>query len=283
VVQQATGEDWSDVQLVLSTSKPKMGAEAPYPAAVYVNGAKAGQERVLVTTMERREQLQGFADLSKSAQPTRVVLEDKGQSVSFVLPRKVTVLSDGRPYWMPVDVVSGKGESKLVTIPKLMPYVYQVAVFKNPASYPLLAGKIHSFRKGSYVGDTTLSFKAAGEPMEVSLGLDEELFVVRKDLLEQERRAGFLSSTKHLEMAYQIKVSNRARERIGIEVRENIPVSKTEEVEVELNLDKTSKGYTLDKNRGWMTWMIELQSSEEKTIELKYVIHLPKNWEIQSQ
>ncbi len=279
VVQQSTGEDWEDVKLVLSTAKPKLGAEAPYPARITVNGYKAGEEKVLVDAMEKREKLAGPAGAA-AAGPAAAELEDRGQSFALVLPRRVTVRSDGRPYWMPVDVARTSATAKLVTIPKLKPYVYQVVQFKNPAAYPLMAGRIHSYRSGSYVGDTRIEYKAPGEPMEVSLGIDEELRVERKDIKSRNREAGMLSSTKHLERSFWIEVTNNARSRQSIEIRENIPVSKVEDVEVELVKDKTTKGFQLDKHRGFISWTLAIPRGQKKAIELYYTIHLPEDWQV---
>src|SRR5207248_3289158 len=102
-----------------------------------------------------------------SLQPT---LDDRGQSFLLTIPGKATVIADGRPYWMPVDVVSTDADARLVTVPKLRPYVYRMAKLANPASYPLLAGKLHTYRGGSYVGDTWLEYKGLREPIEASLG-----------------------------------------------------------------------------------------------------------------
>jgi uncharacterized protein (TIGR02231 family) len=279
VVQQSTGEDWDKVRLILSTSKPKLGAEAPYPARITIRGYKAGEQKVLVDAMEKRDKLAGPAG-AVAAAPKSAELQDRGQSFVLELPRRVTVRSDGRPYWMPVDVTKARAEAKLVTIPKMMPYVYQVVQFKNPAAYPLMAGRIHSYRKGSYVGDTQIEYKAPGEPMEVSLGIDEELKVERKSIDPKNRKAGMLSSTKHLERSWWIQVSNNAASRQTIEVRENIPVSKVEDVEVEILKDKTSKGFKLDKHRGFITWQLPINRGKDKKIELHYTIHLPEDWQV---
>ena len=48
VVRQSSGEDWSDVELVLPTVKPKLGAEAPYPAPLAVGGHEQKEAKVLV-------------------------------------------------------------------------------------------------------------------------------------------------------------------------------------------------------------------------------------------
>ncbi|MBM4321816.1 MAG: mucoidy inhibitor MuiA family protein, partial [Deltaproteobacteria bacterium] len=234
LVQQASGEDWEDVQLVLSTSRPKLGAEAPYPAPLFVHGSPAGKKKVLVDTLERREKLAGPAQASTAEPLAQAALEDRGQSFALVLPHRTTIRADGRPYWMPVDVRSTDAKAQLVTIPRLKPYVFQMARLHNPAPYPLLAGRIHSYRAGSYVGDTTLEYKGPGEPLEVSLGIDEELHVERKDVEKKERGPGLLGSTRHLERAHRIRLTSGAKVPLAVEVRESIPVSKTAEVKIEL-------------------------------------------------
>jgi len=279
VIQQSTGEDWLNAKLILSTSRPKLGSEAPYPAPLYINGHKVSEKKVLVATRERRDKLRGPAR-QVSLGPASAALEDKGQSFALTLPRRVSVMADGRPYWMPVDVISTRAEAKLVAIPKLKPYVYQVVKLKNPAAYPLMKGTIHSHRAGSYIGDTVVTHTAPGESMEVSLGIDEELKVERLDLNKKNRSAGFLSSTKHLERAYRIKLTNSSSSRQAVEVRENIPVSKIEDVKVELQKDKTTKHYQLDSHRGFISWTVRLNKGQKKDIDLAYTIHLPEDWEV---
>ncbi len=279
VVQQSTGEDWSDVRLLLSTAKPKLGSEAPYPARITVDGNKASDQKVLVQATEKRDKLQGPAGITRGG-PQSASLEDRGQSFVLKMPRNVTVHSDGRPYWMPVDVISTRAEAKLVTIPKLSRFVYQVVQLKNPAPYPLLAGRVHSYRGGSFMGDAYLEYKAAGEPMEVSLGMDELLKVERKPLEDSDNKPGAFSSTRKLKQAWWIQVTNTARRMERVEVRENIPVSKIADVKVELDKDKTTKGYDLDSHRGFITWSLDIARGGKKSVQLSYTIKLPDDWKI---
>ena len=179
VVQQSTGEDWESARIVLSTAKPRLGAEAPLPRPLYVRGQEEGKEKVLVDAHERRDKLQGPAS-GEGRGPAAAELQDRGRSFSLTLPRRATVKADGRPYWMPVDVTRGRATSKLVTLPKLRPWVYRVVQAKNPAAYPLLQGRAHVYRGGSFVGDARMKYVAPGEPMELSLGIDAEVKVERK-------------------------------------------------------------------------------------------------------
>src|SRR6185295_14066990 len=183
---------------------------------------------------ERREQLDTGAVGGARSGPQAAALDDKGNAFVLTLPHPVTVVADGRPLWAPVDIVETQAAVKLVATPKLDEHVYQVAALKNPAAYPLLEGRVRSYRNGSYVGDSRLRHQGVGAPFEISLGADEELKVERKTREDKDKGAGFFSSTKHIVQGYRTKLTNRAAGAETIELRENIPVTKIDEVKVEV-------------------------------------------------
>jgi len=279
LIHQATGEDWNNARVMLSTARPKLGSEAPQPAPLVIDGYEQKQEKVLVQAQERREQLEGGATAGKKAGPQGAALDDKGNAFVLTLPHPVTVIADGRPLWAPVDVVETQAAVKLVATPKLDEHVYQVASLKNPAAYPLLEGRVRSYRAGSYVGDSHLRHQGVGAPFEVSLGIDEELKVERKTLDDKDKPSGFLSSTKHMFHGYRNKLTNRAAGPETVELRENLPVSKIDDVKVEL-LKTTTGGYQLDAARGFVTWTINLVNGEWRNVDLGYAIHLPDDWQV---
>jgi uncharacterized protein (TIGR02231 family) len=280
VIRQATGEDWPTARLSLSTAKPKLGTEAPRPAPLLVDGYEQERAKVMVQAEERREKLD-TGGAAQAAGPASVALDDKGNAFVLTLPHRVTVIADGRPIWAPVDVVEGPAASKLVATPKLDAHVFQVVALKNPAAYPLLEGRVRSYRGGSYVGDTQLRYQGIGAPFEVSLGVDDDLAVERNVIQEKDRDASFLSSTKHIVRAYRAKLTNRAASGTeSVELRENIPVSKIDDVKVEIVAGQTSPGYALDRERGFVTWTVPLQRGEWHTIDLAYTIHLPDDWQV---
>ncbi|HEY7371531.1 MAG TPA: mucoidy inhibitor MuiA family protein, partial [Polyangia bacterium] len=106
LIHQATGEDWTNVRVMLSTARPKLGSEAPQPAPLVVDGYEQKRDKVLVQAQERREQLgAGGGGEGKPAGPQAAALDDKGNAFVLTLPHPVTVIADGRPVWAPVDVV----------------------------------------------------------------------------------------------------------------------------------------------------------------------------------
>jgi len=277
IIEQSTGEDWRDVKLALSTAKPRLGVEPPPPAPQWIDGYEDESGKVLVQASERRTKLEQGAGVAGA---TTSVLEDRGQSFALKMKRPVTIVADGRPYWVPVDVLELSATSKLVTVPKIRPYVYQLVRFDNPAPYPLLAGKIHSFRRGSFVGASSLRYRGPGEPMEVSLGVDESLRVDRKRLEHVDKDPRFLSSTKKMIRGFRVELANRSARSQTIEVRENIPVSKIEDVHVAID-ERTTKGYALDEHQGFLTWQVPLASGASGQVDLAYTIALPDDWKVQ--
>ena len=198
----------------------------------------------------------------------------------LTLPHPVSVVADGRPVWAPVDVLETPASIKLVATPKLDEHVYQVVGLKNPAAYPLLEGRIRSYRHGSYVGDSRVRHQGVGAPFEISLGVDEELKVERKTREDKDKPAGFLSSTKHVFRGYRTKLTNRAGGPETIELRENIPVSKIDDVKVEVLGGATTAGYQLDPVRGLVTWPVSLKTGEWRNVDLGFAIRLPDSWEV---
>jgi uncharacterized protein (TIGR02231 family) len=280
LIRQATGEDWTNARLMLSTARPKLGSEAPQPAPLVVDGYEQRREKVLVQSQERREQLAAGGGGPAPAGPQAATLDDKGNAFVLTLPHPVTVVADGRPVWAPVDIVETQATVKLVTTPKLDEHVYQVATLKNPAAYPLLEGRVRSYRNGSYVGDSRLRHQGVGAPFEISLGIDEELKVERKIREDKDKSAGLLSSTKHILRGYRTKLTNRAAGPETIELRENIPVTKIDDVKVEVLSGATTPGYQLDAARGFITWSVKLVNGEWRNVDLGYAIHLPDSWEV---
>lgn len=279
IVQQATGEDWNNAKVVLSTAKPKLGAEAPYPAALWITGYDAGDQKVMVQGQERRERLR-VGGGGGGGGPQAAELDDGGKSFTLTLPHRVTVRADGRPYWMPVDRISARAEAKRVAIPKVSAYVFRTVRFDNPAAYPLMQGKLHSFRGQTFMGTTKLEHKGPGAPIEVSLGIDGAFDITREVMHSQDRRPGLFEGRRRYERHYRIRVHNQGRGAGSVEVRENIPVSKDENIEVKLDRKKTTRGVMVDDLRGFVTFDVPVRAGRNEAVDLAYTISLPKDWQV---
>jgi uncharacterized protein (TIGR02231 family) len=280
VIRQSTGEDWDGAEVWLSTAKPRLGGEAPLPYPIVVSGGPEEKQKTLVQAQEvRAENLKAGA--KGNAGPQSAELDDGGKAFVLKLPNRVTVVADGRPYWFPVDEASAPATSALVALPALSPWVYQVARFKNPASFPLVEGTVHVFRGGSYVGDERMAYRAPGEPIELSMGVDETVALERIDLMKGRRDAGFFSGSQSIVQAQRSIIRNRSNDSVTVELREQIPVSKTTDITVTIDTEKTTEGSTLDALRGHLTWKVTLKRGQSAQRDLAFTIALPKEWAVQ--
>lgn len=278
VIGQSSGEDWVDAEVWLSTAKPALGGEAPQPNPLWIRGGPDERTKTLVQAEEERA-----ADLQRGGNATAnaaqgAALEDGGKAFVLKLPRRVTIVADGRPSWFPIDELSTKARSSLVAVPALSPSVYQVASFSNPAAFPLLEGVVHVHRGRTFVGDDRLEFKAPGEPIELSLGVDDELWLDRQDILAIQKEAGFLSGDQTIAQAWRTLLKNRSDRDVVVELREQIPVSKNADIKVTIEEKGTSPGFVVDAVRGHLTWKVSLKKGATESRDLAFGIAFPKDW-----
>ncbi len=128
-----------------------------------------------------------------------------------------------------------------------------------------------------------MKYGAPGEPIELSLGIDAEVQVSRKDLKAKDRKGGFLSCEQSMERAYRITLESHATAPVAVEVRDSIPVSKVEEVEVKLKKGGTTPGYQLDAHRGFVSWTVTPAPAGRASVDLAYEIRLPKDWKVRGR
>lgn len=273
-IRQSTGEDWNDARLTLSTAKPQLGSKAPYPRTIVVNGKKDTAPKQLLSKAEDLTQLGSGGGTS---QTSRVRIEHQGTMLELSVPKKVDILSNGHPYWVPLDEHSTKTKQRWVTIPKISPYVYQTISFFNPSPYPILHGDIQIQRNGTFMGKHPIPYTSSGEPIEVSLGTDSQYRVEYEPIVQKTKEKGVFDFSKYLQRAFRITVTNLTDQKRSIEVREQIPVSKHEKIDVMLRKETTS-GYKIDQEQGFLHWDIDLEASETKVLELHYKIKIPEEW-----
>ncbi len=276
-IRQATGEDWTNAKITLTTAQPNLGAYALYPAPIRVNGAPNDEQRVMVQGIEDRSSLGNAGYSSNSA--TNVSIDDNGQSMQLSLPHRTTIISNGQSHWVPVDEVQTDGAINNVSIPRATPFVFETITFSNPTAYSLLGGSMHLYKNGIYLGDHIHETTAPGEKMEVSLGTIPHLTVERTTIADK-RKTKTLTKSQQLQRGYFIQIQNNSQQTEVIEIREAIPLSKNEDISVVLNREETTGTYTLDKYKGFVQWSMKLEPTKKERVDLVYHIELPSDWQV---
>ena len=276
-IQQATGEDWEGVKLTLSTAQPNLGDYAPLPAPLKVYGEEHQRPKVLVQGQSDRSQLSEGGDV-QAPSDSSVAIDDRGQSFALTVPGTLTVQSHGRPYWVPVSESKGSGRVSLVSTPKLSPHVFRVARFKSPAGHPLMSAPVSLTFNGTFLGQATLDYTGSGEPIELSLGLEERLRISRELVKAKDESAGLLSSDRTMMRRFKILVKSVYDKPLKVEVLDNIPISEVSDLKVKLDKKQTTEGFKLDPVTGFVRWELKVKPAEERRLDFVYQLTLPEDW-----
>ncbi len=297
-VRQKTGEEWSDVSLALSTARPSIGGRPGELAPWYIDIRKPPPRTKAFRPSSGLWEMKGGDiaavpmmgagkyDLEEEKAVELVYdearLEKSGAAVTFEIPRKQEIPSDGNFHGVAIATRDVKAEFEYIAIPKIVEFPYLAAKFKNEEEYPLLAGKINLFLGSDFVGTSRLDTVAPGQESEIYLGVDEDLKVKRELISEEAEKGGlFRGKTGYKNFRYRITVENFRKQTAKITVFDQVPVSKSPEIKVELDETVPEPVVIEDKEKpGVLSWELTLKPGEKKTIEFEFTVEYPKDKEI---
>ncbi|MBS2022453.1 MAG: mucoidy inhibitor MuiA family protein [Deltaproteobacteria bacterium] len=276
-VTQRTGEDWNGAQLALSTAVPRQDATPPelVTLRVYSDERKAPQI-VLVRRDVAQEHAQSGAANGPAGAP-QMAATDMGLSVQLTAQEPLDIPGDGTPTSVEVGTVKLAGTFAWKVMPSQLPYVLRVADLVNAAPFPLLAGPVNLFRKGSFAGATLMERVPQGGRFQMGFGLEENVKVKRLVLDELKADTGFISKGKRYEFGYAFVLTNSSARELSVDLSEHIPVSELDDVKVELG-EKTTPGFSLAKDDGIVTWPVKLAPGAEQRVELRFTVEVPSSY-----
>ena len=265
-VWQRSGEDWSEAALAFSTERPSLGARPPALAT----DAVSTRERATAVTVETRED--EIESVGEGASPQVTASEvpgvdDGGSAVRLEAPEAQTILSDGRPYLVPLFSFTAPTEEVRVCVPELSEAVHIRSTQPHRGPHPLLAGPVELFRDGGFVGRTSVLYVAPGEVFELGWGPDAAMRVQRKlEFLDPVQKS--LSSWTRKSRRIEVALSNMGATACAFKVRERVMVSEVEKVKVEL--DDLHRG-TLGKD-GIVEWDVHVPGLGRSVVQLQWTL-----------
>lgn len=259
VVWQATGETWTDVELLFSTARSALGVEPP----LLSDDLLATQRRAETVAVEARQvkiqraQVDGGSGSSPPAPAARELpgVDDGGDIQLIAAPGRHTIPSDGRPAIVETGRFKAPCEARLVVVPELEPKAFLEAVATNGGDHPILAGPVELIRRHGFVGWTSMLFVARGEKFSLSFGPDDAVRVTRtsRDATEIDH----VDAWRIRATLSTIYLSNLSGDPKRLRLTERIPVSEVEQVRV-LHLDEDSSPGAVADGDGFVRWDVDL-------------------------
>ncbi len=293
-VFQNTGTDWKDVKLTLSTANPKQNFDMPvlnpYFVDVYKNHiSKKSTDRERsnsfnsVTTLSAptfnnnyESTQQKDVVISSGEAYDYVVMDENLIQAEFEIKLAYSIPSDNKNHF--VSILNKELKTNYVhkTIPKLDLKAYLTARITNYEELNLLPGKANVYFGGTFVGKTFLQTGGTGDTLELSLGQDKNVTVMRNKIKDKSKEK-IADNDKIYEVAYEIIVKNGNSKSIDIEVLDQVPLAKSQQVTIqkmELN------GARQNDVTGEIKWRHTIKARDNKKDSFSFMVKAPKNMQL---
>ncbi|MGE0767971.1 MAG: mucoidy inhibitor MuiA family protein [Hyphomicrobiaceae bacterium] len=287
-IQQRSGEDWKDVAIELSTTRPGTGTAAPdlHPLTVDFELERpppppvaAAPAPYATRSYKRREAAAGAAapaaEALQDATPREATIEAGAFQAIFKVPGKLTVPGNGEQKRVQLDTAEIAPSLVVRTAPRLEAKAYLYAKLATPKGTPYLPGTVSLFRDGTYVGTGPLPQLTPGEEHEIGFGADDAVRVRYAVIEEKRGESGLITSSKSDVRNYRITVKNAHAQAVQLSVMDQIPVSQHQDIKVELISKTPPSRRDVDDKRGVLAWDQKIEADEEKTIEFGYRVTWP--------
>jgi uncharacterized protein (TIGR02231 family) len=294
-INQSTGEDWTNVALAVSTVRVARGGNAPdlnslivqYPpppapvaAAPMLDSVRRSARSMAVNEPQQSAMPAGAADLNaKKIDEAQGAAEIGAYHVAFQIPGRVTVTASEGAKSLRIATTKIAPDLIVRSAPVVDPTGFLEASFVQGDDAPLLAGQVSIYRDGMFVGRGRMTPASKDETVRLGFGADDKVKIERSVVKRNEGSAGLIVTTaKTDERAFKTTVRNGHDFGIKVAIEDQLPVSESDEIVVEMLPSTTPPTTTnLRDKRGVLQWAFEVKPSEVRDIAFAWRLRWPKD------
>jgi uncharacterized protein (TIGR02231 family) len=289
-ITQSTGEDWIGANLTLSTAKPGLGTLPPKLEPWYIDAPRpqmlrqrqlAAQRPLLPPILEQaapaakadwQEEDEVAQDTFIPAETVTAEVSKEGNVVTFKLTGGSNIPSDGAPHKTTIFNDNYPCSFDYVAMPRLVSFAYLQANVKNSSNgATLLPGKANIFRDNVFIGTSQLENIAPGQEFKLNLGIDEGLKIER-NLVERLVDKRLISNQRRTTYSYRLLITNLIDKEVNLEVIEQLPVSRNEQIKVRLS--RSNPQIQLGE-MGILEWQLTIPPQETREIYYQFNVEHP--------
>ncbi|MFB6318058.1 mucoidy inhibitor MuiA family protein [Saccharicrinis sp. FJH54] len=258
------------INIALNESAQELG-EVSFKDVEATSISDALQGRIAGLDISRSRNKKNIADKESIAVP--FVQTENQTTVEFEISVPYSLKSDKKTYAVEMVDYSLPANYQYFCIPKVDKDAFLLANITDWSKYNFLEGEANIFFEETYIGKTILDVRNAGDTLQVSLGRDKNV-VVQRELLKDKTSRQFIGTKKEVSRAWEINVKNNKSQKISMVILDQVPVSKNEEIEIEI---KDLSGAKMNNDTGELKWEFELNPAKERTFDLNYLVKYPKS------
>lgn len=263
-VWQNTGEDWTEVELVLSTERQSLGAVPPPLPREILSTRKRNSEVLLE---ERQVEIPETPGGSPSDEIPGI--DDGGQVFTTPVPCRCSVPSDGLAVRVQLFEFVAACNLENLLVADLQPQVVQFTSLSNRAPHPILAGPVELLKEGAWVGRTRLGLVSPGETFRLGWGWQNCLRARREERQLPEVKDDLLGGWTRSRHEVSLTLSNLSAQTHIVQVVERIPISEIKQVEIQPDPKSIAPAVQPDAE-GLLRWTVELAPRSRQSLQSAY-------------
>lgn len=282
-ITQATGEDWKNVILKLSTTNPNEGGTKPELNTNYLNftsyavgsgagnapnpnirGARADGTAYYIEGVRTEGKQLNYSTGIATSQQAAVNIE-------FNVTSAYTIPSDNNPHQVDLTITNLPAEYAYGSVPKLDKDAFVTAKVSGNDLVNQVSGEASVYFDGTFTGKTFIN-GTTGDSILLSLGRDKRI-QIQRTLLKDFSSKSFAGGNRKELNTWEISVRNTRKEPITLVIEDQIPVSSDKDIEVKL---LQQGGAEFDETTGKLTWKITLEAEKSLSIKFSFEVKYPK-------
>ncbi|NJC26444.1 DUF4139 domain-containing protein [Neolewinella antarctica] len=209
--------------------------------------------------------------------PVPVATVRKATTVNFDIELPYTIPSDGEARDVDIQRYELPATYTHFSVPKYEEAAFLTASVTNWEQYDFLTGQVNLFFEGTYLGVSQLDVDNTSDTLNLSLGRDPNVIINREET-DDYRARNFFGSKMSESRGYTISVRNKKQQAITLVIKDQVPVSGDEQVDV---TPEVSSQAALDDKTGFVTWRVNVASNVEWRDEFGYVVKHPRSMRLQ--
>lgn len=309
-VYNNTGIDWNNVKVKLSTADPNKSASKPEldPWTLDYSGSYNYQSsygsnnnyQQSIPSQNNSNLYEGYLNQAGVSTEELIDLDGKYKatkqdkfrqqvqyeqiqvselSAEFDIKIPYSIPSDAKPYFVDVTSYNLPAAYQHYSVPKMDRDAFLLARITGWEDLDLVEGPANVYYGGTYVGQSYIQTRSVDDTLQLSLGRDNRVVVTRTKLKDFSS-VKLLSGNRKETFTYEMIVKNNRKAPVSINLLDQLPISKQEEIEVEaIELSKAEQ----DIPTGKLTWKMNLAPGESRKVQLSYSIKYPKNKSVQTK
>ena len=284
VVSQNSGEDWSGVQLKLSTAQPRQNVMPPSPWSWQINVLPpvAAMDAIAYTAAAPAPVATGFAMSRIEAKVAEPVFDasvfEGTYSTEFSIAQPVDLASNDQRTSLSLGTQSMATRVFSRIVPSQAASAFVMAEIKRPEGV-WIRGDLQLFRDNALVGNSTWN---VGSETDITLafGRDESLRVSVDPEKKNTSTAGFTGGKQVQTYARAFTIENLRKSAASIEVIEASPVAVNAEVDVQSKFAPEPMQKDWKAMRGVNAWTQSLNAGQSATFKADYTVTYPKDMRV---